>query len=205
MRSLLCFASGSALALLTACWAPQPLAVEAVEDPGPLFDGVPMLPSPPPLPPTEGDGIVNPDEEEDSGQPSKAETDDPDDQLLKQMREANKPVEQVQAQKQVVEAQVEQAEELSEELAGIVQRLRAKKGLPKEVPYVSPLEQAHEDRREQEELEQHQVLGLGPPEEPVGPVQVQDPNQDQELPPPEEADEGPKEAPPDQDQEQQER
>lgn len=84
--------------------------------------------------------------------------------LLDKMQTTTNAAEQTAIQEQVIEGQVEQAEDLNDELADIIQELRRKKGLPAKKPYTSPLEVAAVEQLQQMEEEVIQENELLPDE-----------------------------------------
>lgn len=104
--------------------------------------------------------------------PPVADDDEHDHDLLEQLQEADTPKEQVEVQQQVVEQQIEQAADLNDELADIIEELRRKKGLPDKKPYVAPSE-----IHAQEQLQQVQRE----PRHPLVPRQEQDTDQEQQA------------------------
>jgi len=91
--------------------------------------------------------------------------------------------EQVQLQVEILDETVDDAEKLNNELAKIIEELRQKKGLPKEDPYVSPIEQAIEPVVKMQEQKSNRMAPVKLQELPASPTPT--PEQEAAPTPPE--------------------
>lgn len=188
LGSLLALGCGGSADLSATVGAAQdgPLPVLAVDSPRPepvmLFADAEPDETPITVPLAEpivadGDGISDPVDTEpppatadDTDTPVEAPP-DPDHELIEQLSGAGDVAEQTALQEQVIEQQVEQAEDLNDELARILEKLRREKGLPPKDPYVAPSEVAA-----QEQLQQVQA-----PEKVVAPEVLQRQEEEQQT------------------------
>jgi hypothetical protein len=100
------------------------------------------LPPPPPPPPPPAPLLAQADDDDSAEAPRKDEVDTG--KIVKDLAEAKKPKDHVKIEQKVIEEGIEDAEELNDELAEILEQLRREEGLEEEDPYVSPIQQAVE-------------------------------------------------------------
>lgn len=159
----------------------------------------PPPPPPPPAPLTlEGKPLFAQAGDDDSADDCEDPTPEEDgidlQSVAKDLTQAKKPKDRVEIQQRVIEENLDDADDLNDELARIIEELRREQGLQEQQPYISPTQQVVEPIIEREDVEAN-------PEKVAQQIQEQleEPRAEEERPPDEEGTAAP---PQDQDQDQ---